>query len=263
MSSQPNSNAFFSAPDAYDDFMGRYSRQLAKQFVKTVPLKRGDEVLDLGCGPGALTTELVAIVGATNVSVVDPSPPFLEACVARHHGVTGKVGRAEELPFDQGAFDAVLSQLVIHFVEDMEKAGQEIMRVTRPGGYVAMCTWIVREMELFAYLDQAAQASQVAANTVTRVQSFEEDGSLAAYMESIGLTDVEETTFTVSADYRDFDDLWRTYTAGVGPLGPWLLQQSDEVKASIRAKIFDMLDQPTAEITVTGTSRSASGRAPD
>src|SRR5690606_16619177 len=126
---------------------------------------------------------------------------------------------------------------------------------------VAMCTWIVREMELFAYLDQAAQASQVAANTVARVQSFEEEGSLATYLESVGLVGVAETTLTVSADYSDFDDLWRTYTAGVGPLGPWLLQQSDEVKANIRANIFDLVGQPTGKITVTGTSRSASGRA--
>lgn len=262
MSPQSNSNAFFSAPLAYDDFMGRYARPLARQFAKSIPLEQGSKLLDLGCGPGALTGELVALVGAENVSVVDPSQPFLEACIAKYPDIDGKVGRAEELPFAEDSFDAVLSQLVLHFIGDLEQAGREIMRVIKPGGRVSMCTWIINRMELFSHLDRAAQAANSSPDTAVRVKRFDEEGAVASYLESMGLVDVTETTYTVQTDYADFDELWRTYLGGVGPMGPWLLQQTDDMKTAVRSELFRLLGEPAGKLTVTGIARSACGIAP-
>ena len=262
MSAQPDSNTFFAVPNAYDDFMGRFSRPLGLQFVKSIPLTPGDRVLDLGCGPGALTGPLVDLLGADAVVVVDPSPPFLDACVRRHPGVTGKVGSAEDIPFEDSSFDAVMSQLVIHFVGDLDQAGKEMVRVTKPGGWVAACTWVIERMELIYFMDQAARATRIASPPAPRVQEFKEEGRVAAYLESIGLEDVEETLLTVSAGYTNFDVLWGTYLNGIGPMAPWMNQQSDESKAAIKSELFKLAGEPAGAFELSATARSAHGHTP-
>ena len=98
--------------------MGRYSTQLAPQLADLGRVRAGQRVLDVGCGPGALTAELVRRVGEDMVSAVDPSEPFVAAALARHPGVDVHVGSAEHLPFADAAFDATLAQLVVHFMAD-------------------------------------------------------------------------------------------------------------------------------------------------
>ena len=101
----------------------------------------GRRVLDVGCGPGALTAELVRRVGADSVSAVDPSEPFVAAATERHPGVDVRQGSAEQLPFPDDAFDAALGQLVVHFMADPVAGLTEMARVTRRGGVVAACVW--------------------------------------------------------------------------------------------------------------------------
>ena len=132
----------FAVPaDAYDRFMGRYSTQLAAQMADLAGIEAGQRVLDVGCGPGALTTELVARVGAESVSAVDPSQQFVEAARERHPGVDVRRSAAEELPFPDATFDAAIAQLVVHFMADPGRGLAEMVRVTRPGGAVAACVW--------------------------------------------------------------------------------------------------------------------------
>src|SRR3954454_5666141 len=99
--------------------MGRYSAPLAPQLAELAGVAAGQRVLDVGCGPGALTAELVRRVGADSVSAVDPSEPFVAAAAAaRHPGVDVQQGPAEQLPFPDDACDAALGQLVVHFMAD-------------------------------------------------------------------------------------------------------------------------------------------------
>lgn len=262
MSAQPGSNTYFNVPDAYENFMGRFSRQLAPQFSKAIPLQAGDRVLDLGCGPGALTGHLVELVGANAVSVLDPSPPFLEACLQRYPGVTGKLGAAEDIPFDDNAFDAVMSQLVIHFFVDLERAGSEMVRVTKPGGWIAACTWLFDQMDMLHLFDIAAKEATGQTPPSPPSNGFRQEGVTSSYFTSLGLEDVSETTLRVSSTYREPDELWNAYMAGSGPIGPWLLSQPDEVRADIRQRIFKMLGDPTGEITLNAVACSARGRVP-
>jgi ubiquinone/menaquinone biosynthesis C-methylase UbiE len=97
--------------------------------------------LDVGCGPGALTAALAERLGAPKVSGADPSEPSAEACRARLPGVEIVVASAESLPFADGSFDAVLSQLVVNFMRDPHAGVREMRRVTCPGGIVAACVW--------------------------------------------------------------------------------------------------------------------------
>ena len=108
----------FQKADAYETFMGRYSRSLAPEFARAAGVAGGERVLDVGCGTGALTAVLADLVGADQVAAVDPSEPFVEECQASVPGADVRVGPAEALPFEDGAFDRALSQLVFHFVQD-------------------------------------------------------------------------------------------------------------------------------------------------
>ena len=118
--------------DAYDRFMGRYSRELAPVFADFAGIETGQRVLDVGCGSGVLTAELARRLGADHVAGADPSP-LLEACAQRVPGAELKQASAESLPWADDSFDAALAQLVVHFMTDPEAGTAEMARVTRPG----------------------------------------------------------------------------------------------------------------------------------
>src|SRR5207342_2927305 len=133
--------SFDVSADAYTRFMGRYSEPLAARFADLAGVRPGQRALDVGCGPGALTAELAGRLGAGEVCAVDPSGSFAEAVGERLPGVTVSVAAAERLPFPDAAFDAVLAQLVVHFMADPVAGLREMGRVTRERGVVAACVW--------------------------------------------------------------------------------------------------------------------------
>ena len=109
----------FSAPaEHYDRFMGRYVPTLAVALADAADVASGMRVLDVGCGPGGLTAELAARVGADHVAAIDPAEQFAEACRARNPGADVRVGVAEQLPWGDGEFDAALASLVVAFMRD-------------------------------------------------------------------------------------------------------------------------------------------------
>lgn len=132
----------FAAPaEQYDRFMGRYAPSLAAALIDAAEVTSGQRVCDVGCGPGGLTRELVARVGAANVAAIDPAPQFAAACRERNPGADVREGMAEQLPWATGEFDSTLSSLVIGFMRDPDLGVREMVRVTHPGGAVAACMW--------------------------------------------------------------------------------------------------------------------------
>lgn len=127
--------------DAYDRFMGRYSVPLAPKLADLAAVAAGQRVLDVGCGPGALTAELARRLSPDAVAAVDPSESFVAAARERYPGVDVRRAPAEELPFDDETFDAAVAQLVVHFMSDPVVGLGEMARVTRGGGVVAACVW--------------------------------------------------------------------------------------------------------------------------
>jgi ubiquinone/menaquinone biosynthesis C-methylase UbiE len=126
--------SFDVSADAYLRFMGRYSEPLAVQFADLAGVRRGQRLLDVGCGPGALTAELVSRAGADAVSAAEPSASFVAAARERLPGVDIRQSAAEQLPFPDDTFDAALAQLVVHFMTDPVAGLREMGRVTRPAG---------------------------------------------------------------------------------------------------------------------------------
>lgn len=132
---------FSTAAAAYDRFMGRWSRLISPGMADLAGVGPGMRTLDVGCGPGALLTELVARLGADSVTGVDTSESFVAAARERHPGVDVQLAPAERLPFPDDVFDAALAQMVVHFMADSVAGLREMARVTRPGGSVVACVW--------------------------------------------------------------------------------------------------------------------------
>ena len=127
--------------DVYGRLMNRYSEPLAVAFADAAGIRRGQRALDVGCGPGALTAELVGRLGSEAVCAVDPSRSFVAAARERLPGVDIRLSGAERIPFPDGAFGAALAQLSVHFMTDPVAGLREMARVTGPGGIVAACVW--------------------------------------------------------------------------------------------------------------------------
>ncbi len=260
---QSQAGSFLKSGEAYDAFMGRYSSALAGMFADEAGVVPGMSALDVGCGPGALTSVLVARLGAAKVSAVDPSPPFVAECAVRCPGVHVEHGDAEAIPFPPDSFDAVLSQLVLHFVPDPEQAGREFRRVVKPGGLAAACVWdFAEEMEMLRHFWDAALAIDPQAPDEARVLRFGRQGELTDWLEGAGFHDVVERELEVSSTYADFDELWSGFLYGIGPAGAFCVSLSDERRAALRDELFRRVGSPAAPFTLRAGARSAVGRAP-
>ena len=138
----PDDAATFLAPaELYDAHVGRYGAELAAGLIAAAGIPAQGRVLDVGCGPGALTRVLAERLGPERVAAAEPSEPFARACAERIPGADVRVASAEDLPFADATFDAVVSQLVVNFVPDPARGVAEMARVARPGGVVAASVW--------------------------------------------------------------------------------------------------------------------------
>lgn len=227
--------AFDVAADAYDRFMGRYSHKLSAQMAELAGVRGGQRVLDVGCGTGALTAELVARVGGASVSAVDPSEPFVAAVLARHPGVTVLQASAERLPFPNDAFDATLAQLVVHFMSDPVAGLTEMARVTRPGGLVAACVWDHGSGQgpLSLFWDVARELDAEVQDESNLPGARE--GHLAELFRGAGLRQVEEAALWATLEHPSFEEWWQPFTEGVGPAGSYLAGLDEERRAELRA----------------------------
>ena len=226
----------FAAPaEHYDRFMGRYAPTLAAALADTAGVGPGMRTADVGCGPGGLTAELVARVGAGNVAAIDPAPQFAAACRARNPGADVREGVAEALPWADGQFDATLSSLVIGFMRDPDRGVREMTRVTRPGGVVAACMWDIAGggMTMLHIFWAAVREVDPDAHGERRMAGTFE-GDIVRRFERAGLDDVSGSALVARADYEGFDDFWEPFTLAVGPAGQYLRSLPDDRRAIVR-----------------------------
>ncbi len=226
---------FASPAEHYDRFMGRYTIPLARALADEVGVDRGMHVLDVGCGPGGLTSELAARVGAESVAAIDPAEQFVAACRERNPGADVRRGVAEELPWEDDAFDAALSSLVIAFMRDADAGLGEMRRVTRPGGRVGVCMWDIAGggmTMLRLFWDAMKTVKPEVEGESLRVGIAE--GDIAERMGRAGLREVSDGALEVSVDYAGFEDFWQPFTFGVGPAGQALAALDDDEVSAVR-----------------------------
>ncbi|HUP15679.1 MAG TPA: class I SAM-dependent methyltransferase [Acidimicrobiia bacterium] len=248
---------FLVGADAYDRFMGRYSTPLAPQLADFAQVEAGQVVLDVGCGPGALTGELVRLLGSSSVSAVDPSEPFVAAAQERHPGVSVQRAAAENLPFADQVFDAAIAQLVVHFMTDPVLGLREMRRVVRHNGVVAACVWDhgggQGPLSLFwaaaRTIDPAMEDESQLAGT--------HEGHLGELFRRAGLRDVEEGVLPVHVEHPTFDEWWEPFELGVGPAGGLVASLDPKGRAKLREQCRKML--PAAPFVLNAQAWAARG----
>jgi SAM-dependent methyltransferase len=229
------SHVFRVGGDAYDDFMGRYSKSLAPLFADFVGVESGTRVLDVGAGTGALTAELIS--RGASVAASDPSPEFVAVLRERFPDLEVEEAPAESLPYGDGVFDIALAQLVFAFVSDGPAAAAEMARVARR---VATCMWGVAEVDMFAAIDRTAAA--IGAPRAGEPRRYRTAHELRELLVPLG--EVESAELDVIAGYRNFDEFWQTLGRVVGPAGQWIASLDAEEREQARAELFVQLGSP-------------------
>lgn len=244
--------SFDVSADAYGRFMGRFSERLAVEFVAWAGVRAGLTALDVGCGPGALTSRLVQTLGVDQVRAIDPSPSFVAAARERFPGMDILQASAASIPMPDDGVDLAMAQLVVSFMPDPIAGLREMTRVTRPGGSVAACVWDLGP-EGRAPISLLWKAVHDLDSTSIGEASLPgtREGQLAALAEDAGLTDIHDSELTVSAPFRDFEDWWLPYTYGVGPAGQYVAGLDDPRRNLLRDHCRELLPDGPFEISAT------------
>lgn len=232
------------AAEAYDGFMGRYSRLLAGRFADFAGVGAGQRVLDVGSGPGALVAELVRRCGADAVTAVDPSPPFVDAVRRRYPGISVHQASAEQLPLEDGTFDAALAQLVVHFMTDPVAGLADMRRCTRPGGVVAACVWDLTEGHgpLEPFWRAARDLDPGVEDESHRAGGRR--GHLEELLNAAGLREVAGEELWIEVEHASFDEWWVPFEARVGPAGAYLARLSSEDRERLRERAQRQVSEP-------------------
>jgi SAM-dependent methyltransferase len=232
--------------EAYEPYVGRWSRLVAREFVGWLAVPEGGEWLDVGCGTGALTATILEMAAPVSVTGIDPSEGYAEFARDRVRDPRAHfdLGDARRLPYEGGKFDCAVSGLVLNFVSGPEQAVGELARVTKPGGVVAAYVWdYAGKMELMRYFWDAAVDLNPAALELDEGRRFPlcKPEALQALWEGAGLGAVEVREIDAPTHFRDFDDYWSPFLGGQGPAPGFAMSLSEEGRAELRELIRSRL----------------------
>jgi SAM-dependent methyltransferase len=240
---------------AYDAYVGRWSRLVAREFVAWLGVPARGAWLDVGCGAGALTGTIVERANPRWALGLDRSEGFVRH--ARSRVLDGRalfqVGDARALPVAPGCVDAAVSGLVLNFVPEPAGMVVEMARACRPGGTVALYVWdYAGGMELIRrFWDEATTLDPTAASLDEAVRfPVCAPGPLRQLLEGAGLSAVEVRSVDVLTAFRDFDDLWSPFLGGQGPAPSYLRSLEAVRRADLRERL-----RARMPVSVDGTIR--------
>lgn len=248
---------FSGSGDAYDRFMGRYSKPLASEFADFAGVRAPQRALDVGAGTGALTAELVKRLGAENVAAAEPSADYAATLRERFPSLDVREEPAEELSWEDASFDSALAQLVVVFLNDAPGAVRELERVTRPGGVVATCMWEVDGVDMMKALTEVRQ--RLGPGAPILAADYRDEASLRALFEEAGLRDIETTRIEVAVEYETVDELWEPAIHVGGPGGPAASSFTPEQLAQGRVIFEEALGSPAGSYVLRGRAAAVRG----
>ena len=235
----------FAVAPAYEAYIGRWSRPVAREFVRWLAVPARQRWLDVGCGTGALTEVVVETGDARSVVGVDPSAGFIQHARGRSFG-TSEVqflqGDAQALPVGSVDFDVAVSGLVLNFVPDRARMLAEMARAVRPGGTVALYVWdmVGGGMELISRFWEAVKRIDASSEAVEESARFRDvcaPEPLEALLDGAGLSDVVTRPIDIPTVFRDFEDYWAPFLGGQGPAPAYLASLSEDRRAAIREEL--------------------------
>ena len=227
---------------AYEPYVGRWSRLVAREFLGWLAIPPGQRWLDVGCGTGALSQTILDLAAPVQVTGVDASDGYVAYARAhvRDRRVQFRTGDAQALPEPSATYDVAVSGLVLNFVPEPQRLVAEMARVTRGGGTVAAYVWdYAGEMQLMRHFWNAAVALDPAARERDEGVRFLlcRPEPLAALFRDAGVGAVDVRAIDVPTDFRDFDDYWSPFLGGQGPAPGYAMALSEDQRAALRERI--------------------------
>ena len=253
---------------AYEPYVGRWSRLVAREFLAWLALRPDGRWLDLGCGTGALAESILATASPREVVGIDRSEGYVAFAREQLRGQSARfaVGDAQQLPFADAAFDAAVSGLVLNFVPQPGRGLAEMARVTRSGGTVAAYVWdYAGQMQLMRHFWEAAVALDPAATELDEGRRFPlcRQEALERLFHEAGFEDVAVRAIDVPTVFRDFDDYWSPFLGGQGPAPGYAMSRDEQRRTALREHLRTRL--PTADdgsIRLIARAWAARGRTP-
>ena len=262
---RPDSMDRWAAGTAYDAFMGRWSRPLAREFLAALSLPRHAHWLELGCGTGALTEAILETQEPAAVVACEPAAPLLDHARQRivHPLVAFRMAGAGELPRDEPLFDVAISSLVLNFVPDPRAAVKEMAALCRSGGHIAACVWdYAGEMEFLRLFWDAACGLDPSARVLDEGSRFPlcRQEALEALFQAAGLEEVSVGSVAIATVFESFEDYWLPLLGGTGPAPSY-------VASLTRARQADLADRLRTAMPADGALRArawtVAGLVPD
>jgi len=236
-------NMLFTDGEAYERLMGRWSRLAGERFLHWLDAPKGLQWLDVGCGNGAFTQEIIACCAPATVMAIGPSNEQLAFARKRPGAKIAKfeVGDAQKLSFGDRTFDVAIMALVLAFLPDPAKAVAEMGRVVRPGGWVATYMWDILNggsptTPIYTAIESLGSALPVRPNpAASRLEAMH------GFWEMAGLEAIETCVIRIPVKYADFDDFWDSNTVPVGPQGKVIAGMSPDVREQLRVRLREQL----------------------
>jgi SAM-dependent methyltransferase len=233
----------FTDGEVYERLMGRWSRLIGEQFIGWLGIPKGLRWLDVGCGNGAFTEELIARCAPAAVTAIDPSDDQLDFARMRPGAKMAQFqrGDAQALAFGPDTFDVTVMALVLAFLPDPTKAVAEMMRVTKPGGVVATYMWDLPSggapvTPIYAAFKSMGMQPPLPPRPQDSTQAV-----MRELWEGAGLRSVEIREFRIPVTYADFDDFWDSNTVPIGPQGKLIAAMTPTDRDKLRARLRDQL----------------------
>lgn len=246
MNSRNESKEVWASGDSYEPYVGRWSRLVAKAFIRWLALPENSRWLDVGCGTGALSQTILEMANPKQLKGIDRSEDYVEFARSRINDSRAEieVGNAQTLSFESEAFDAAVSGLVLNFVPQPDQMIAEMARVVRNGGMIALYVWdYAGKMQMMRHFWNAVAALDPAARDLDEGRRFPvcNPDSLKTLFQNRGLFQVQVHPIDISTDFKDFNDYWAPFLGGQGPAPGYAMSLSEEQRARLRQRIYNSL----------------------
>lgn len=227
---------------AYEPYVGRWSRGVAREFLAWLTVPAQSRWLDVGCGTGALTEVILDTAAPGRVTGIDRSTDF--AAFARQQIPDQRAdfgaGDAQRLPVATAAFDAIVSGLALNFVPQPQQAVAEMVRAAKPRCVVAAYVWdYAGKLQFLRHFWNAAAALDPSAYALDEGRRFPicHPTPLRDLFRSVGLGTVEVRSIDIATDFRDFEDYWTPFLGGQGPAPSYTLSLNEAQQARLQDRL--------------------------